>query len=174
MSAKKSKIPSGGTPALTVLADAGVPHTPRPYEHDPTSDLGFGMEVATALGADPAQVFKTLLAAVDGALVVAIVPVSGRLDLKALAAAVGGKKASLAEKAAAERATGYVVGGISPFGQRTKLRTVVDTTAPDLETVIVSAGRRGLQVELAPADLIRLTDATTAPILLDPLRRTRG
>lgn len=160
--AKKSA--GGGTPALVALENAGVPHTPRPYDHDPSSDLGFGMEVATALGADPAQVFKTLLASVDGALVVAIVPVSGKLDLKALASAVGGKKASMADKAAAERATGYVVGGISPFGQRTRLRTVVDTTALDLEIVIVSAGRRGLQVEVAPSDLVRLTGATTAPI----------
>lgn len=165
MSSKSAKkAAGGGTPALVALEKAGVPHTPRPYEHDPSSDLGFGMEVATALGADPAQVFKTLLASVDGALVVAIVPVSGKLDLKALASAVGGKKASMADKAAAERATGYVVGGISPFGQRTRLRTVVDTTALDLESVIVSAGRRGLQVEVAPADLVRLTGATTAPI----------
>ena len=162
MSAKKSA--AGGTPALVALEKAGVPHTPRPYDHDPSSDLGFGMEVATALGADPAQVFKTLLASVDGALVVAIVPVSGKLDLKALASAVGGKKASMADKAAAERATGYVVGGISPFGQRTRLRTVVDTTASDLETVIVSAGRRGLQVEVAPSDLVRLTDAAVAAL----------
>lgn len=161
---KKNKGPAAGTPALLALEKAGVAHIPRPYEHDPNSDLGFGMEVATALGADPAHVFKTLLAAVDGDLVVAIVPVSGKLDLKALASAVGGKKASMADKAAAERATGYVVGGISPFGQRTRLRTVVDTTALDLDTVIVSAGRRGLQVEVAPADLVRLTDATTAPI----------
>jgi len=163
--AKKSKGAVGaGTPALVALDKAGVPHTPRPYEHDPNSDLGFGMEVATALGADPAQVFKTLLASVDGNLVVAVVPVSGKLDLKALASAVGGKKASMADKAAAERATGYVVGGISPFGQKTRLRTVVDTSALDLDTVIVSAGRRGLQVEVAPSDLVSLTAATTAPI----------
>lgn len=160
MSPKKS----AATPALLALQEAGVAHTPRPYEHDPTSGLGFGMEVATALGADPAHVFKTLLASVDGGLVVAIVPVAGKLDLKALASAVGGKKASLADKAAAERATGYVVGGISPFGQRTRLRTVVDVTAEELETVIVSAGRRGLQVEVAPADLIRVTGATVAPV----------
>jgi Cys-tRNA(Pro)/Cys-tRNA(Cys) deacylase len=155
---------AAATPALLALERAGVPHTPRPYDHDPESPLGFGMEVATKLGVDPARVYKTLLASVDGQLVVAVVPVSGRLDLKALAAAVGGKKAAMAERDAAERATGYVVGGISPFGQRTPLPTVVDTRAVDLETVVVSAGRRGLQVEVAPADLVRLTRATTAPI----------
>ncbi len=164
MSTKKTPAPGGGTPALAALDTAGITHTVRPYEHDPGSELGFGMEVATALGVDPARVFKTMLAKVDGDLVVAIVPVSGRLDLKALARAVGGKKASMAERAAAERATGYVVGGISPFGQRTRLRTVVDTSAHDHETVVVSAGRRGLQVELAPDDLVTATGATTAPI----------
>lgn len=165
MSAKKSPAQGpGGTPALVALDAAGITHTVRPYEHDPSSELGFGMEVATALGVDPARVFKTMLARVDGDLVVAIVPVSGRLDLKALAKAVGGKKASIAERAAAERATGYVVGGISPFGQRTRLRTVVDASAGDHETVVVSAGRRGLQVELAPGDLVAATGAATARI----------
>lgn len=163
-SVRKSPAPGSGTPALVALDAAGIAHTVRPYVHDPSSELGFGMEVATALGVDPAWVFKTMLAKVDGDLVVAIVPVSGRLDLKALAKAVGGKKASMAERAAAERATGYVVGGISPFGQRTGLRTVVDTSAYDHETVVVSAGRRGLQVELAPGDLVTATGATTAPI----------
>lgn len=152
------------TPALVALEKAGVAYTPRPYTHDPASPLGFGLEVATQLGLDPSQVYKTLLASVDGDLVVAIVPVSGKLDLKALAAAVGGKKASLADKDAAERATGYVVGGISPFGQRTRLRTVLDTSALSLETVVVSAGRRGLQVEVAPTDLVRLTGAATAAV----------
>lgn len=164
MSPKPAKTAGASTPALAALESAGVAHTPRPYTHDPDSPLGFGMEVATQLGLDPSQVFKTLLASVDGTLVVAVVPVSGKLDLKALAAAVGGKKASLADKDAAERATGYVVGGISPFGQRTRLRTVVDTSALELGTVVVSAGRRGLQVEVSPADLVRLTDATTAPV----------
>jgi Cys-tRNA(Pro)/Cys-tRNA(Cys) deacylase len=163
--ADPSRTPAGAaTPALLALERAGVAHTVRPYEHDPTSELGFGMEVATALGVDPARVFKTMLASVDHDLVVAIVPVSGRLDLKALARAVGGKRASMAERSVAERATGYVVGGISPFGQRTRLRTVVDTTAHDHDAVVVSAGRRGLQVELAPADLVALTGGTTAPI----------
>lgn len=161
---RQKKATAGGTPALAALEAARVAFTQRPYEHDPDSGLGYGDEVARQLGADPAQVFKTLLAGVDGRLVVGIVPVAGKLDLKALAAAVGGKKASLADKDAAERATGYVVGGISPFGQRTRLATVVDETALGFETVIVSAGRRGLQVEVAPADLVRLTGAVTAPI----------
>ena len=122
------------------------------------------MEAAQALGLDPAQVFKTLLADVDGALTVAVVPVDRSLDLKALAAAAGGKRAVMAEPAAAERATGYVVGGISPLGQRRRLPTVVDVSALDWDTVLVSAGRRGLDVELAPAELVRLTGAVTAPV----------
>lgn len=165
MPADATTRPSGAaTPALLALEQAGVPHTVRPYEHDPHTDLGFGMEVATALGVEPARVFKTMLASVDHDLVVAVVPVAGRLDLKALARAVGGKKAAMAERGAAEKATGYVVGGISPFGQRSRLRTVVDTSAHDHKTVLVSAGRRGLQVEVAPADLVALTGATTAPV----------
>ena len=108
--------------------------------------------------------FKTLLATVDGRLVVAVVPVSGSLDLKALATAVGGKRAEMAEPAQAERVTGYVVGGISPLGQRKALPTVVDATAAGFEQVLVSAGRRGLDVSLAPSDLVRLTAATVAPI----------
>ena len=117
-----------------------------------------------ALGLDPAQVFKTLLADVDGGLVVAVVPVDRSLDLKALAAAAGGKRAVMADPAAAERATGYVVGGISPLGQRRRLPTVVDASALEWATVLVSAGRRGLDVELAPADLVRLTNAVTAAV----------
>jgi Cys-tRNA(Pro)/Cys-tRNA(Cys) deacylase len=122
------------------------------------------MEAAQALGLDPAQVFKTLLADVDGALTVAVVPVDRSLDLKALAAAVGGKRAVMAEPAAAERATGYVVGGISPLGQRRRLPTVVDVSALEWATVLVSAGRRGLDVELSPGDLVRMTSAVTAPV----------
>jgi Cys-tRNA(Pro)/Cys-tRNA(Cys) deacylase len=150
-----------------VLAREGVPHTLRGYDHDPTArdrGLSFGMEAALALGLDPAQVFKTLLADVDGRLVVAVVPVDRSLDLKALAGAAGGKRAAMADPAAAERATGYVVGGISPLGQRRRLPTVVDATALDWPTVLVSAGRRGLDVELAPADLVRLTAAVTAAV----------
>ena len=139
----------------------------RPYAHDAAAHgrgLSYGEEAAAALGVDPRRVFKTLVADVDGALTVAVVPVDASLDLKALAAAVGGKRATMAEPAAAERATGYVVGGISPLGQRRRLRTVVDASALDFATVLVSAGRRGVDVELAPADLVRLTGAGTAPI----------
>jgi Cys-tRNA(Pro)/Cys-tRNA(Cys) deacylase len=144
-----------------------VPHTLRAYEHDPRArerGVSFGMEAAQALGLDPAQVFKTLLADVDGRLTVAVVPVDRSLDLKALAAAVAGKRAVMAEPAAAERATGYVVGGISPLGQRRRLPTVVDESALRWPAVLVSAGRRGLDVELAPGDLVRLTGASTAPV----------
>lgn len=152
---------AGGTPATMALARAGVAHVLRPYEHDPAA-ASYGMEAATVLGVDPARVFKTLLADVDGRLVVAVVPVAERLDLKALAAAVGGKRAAMADPSAAERATGYVVGGISPLGQKRRLPTVVDDSALAHPAVLVSGGRRGLDVELAPADLVRLTGATTA------------
>lgn len=163
---KRAKAPGRGaaTPALRALTEAGVAHTVRAYEHDPASDLPFGLEAAQALGVDPARVFKTLMADVDGALVVAIIPVADRLDLKALAAAAGGRKAAMADPAVAERATGYVVGGISPFGQRRAHRTVLDATALDHAKILVSAGRRGLDVELAPADLLALTDGTVAAL----------
>lgn len=156
--------PADATPALAALEAAGVAHVVRPYRHDPGSPLGFGMEVSEALGVPPERVFKTMLAMVDHEVVVALVPVSGRLDLKALARAVGGSRAAMAERSVAERATGYVVGGISPFGQATRLRTVIDSSVRDLGSVVVSAGRRGLQVELSPADLIAVTGATTAPV----------
>lgn len=152
-----------GTPALALLTRSKVRHTIHPYEHDPRA-ASFGDEAAEALGVDPRRLFKTLVASVDGGLVVAVVPVAGSLDLKALAAAVGGKRAAMADPADAERATGYVRGGISPLGGRKRLPTVVDATATGFETVFVSAGRRGLQVELAPAELIRLTGATVAPV----------
>ena len=154
---------SAGTPATVALARAGVAHELRPYRHDPGA-TSFGLEAATALGVPPEQVFKTLLAKVDGRLVVAVVPVSGSLDLKALAAAIGGKRAEMAESAEAERSTGYAVGGISPLGQRKPLPTVVDETAAAFDTMLVSAGRRGLDVSLAPDDLVRLTGARLAPI----------
>lgn len=156
-----------GTPALVALTDAGVAHTAHAYDHDPASDVGYGLEAAHALGVPPEQVFKTLMTVVDGTLTVAVVPVTGKLDLKALASAVGGKKAAMAEKAAAERATGYVVGGISPLGQRSAHPTVVDETVDLFDTVLVSGGRRGLDVELSPADLVRLTSAVVAPIARD-------
>ncbi|WP_309134335.1 Cys-tRNA(Pro) deacylase [Cellulomonas sp.] len=158
---------TSGTPALLALAAAGVPHTAHTYTHDPASDLGYGLEAAQALGVDPEQVFKTLVADVEGTLTVAVVPVTGRLDLKALAQAVGAKRAVMAQPAAAERATGYVVGGISPLGQRTRLRTVVDETVWLFDTVLVSGGRRGLDVELAPDDLVRLTEAVVAAVAAD-------
>ncbi|GEA83057.1 prolyl-tRNA synthetase [Cellulomonas sp. A375-1] len=162
--AKNAKHAPTGTPALVALTQAGVPHTAHPYEHDPASDVGYGLEAAQVLGVPPEQVFKTLMTVVDGTLTVAVVPVTGQLDLKALAAAAGGKKAAMAPKPDAERATGYVVGGISPLGQRTAHPTVVDETVWLFDTVFVSGGRRGLDVELAPDDLVRLTAATVADI----------
>lgn len=152
-----------GTPATVALAAAGIAFTAHAYEHDP-ANMNFGLEAAAALNLDPDQVFKTLMAEVDGALVVAIVPVTGKLDLKALAAAVGGKKAEMADAALAERKTGYVVGGISPIGQKTRHRTVLDETAELYDTVYVSGGRRGFDIELAPADLLRITGGTVAAI----------
>ena len=164
---KKSRSPHGGTPALVALEAAGVAHTAHAYEHDPATDVGYGLEAAQAIGVPAEQVFKTLLAAVDGALTVAVVPVTGTLDLKALAHAVGGKRAVMADRAVAERVTGYVVGGISPLGQRHPHPTVVDESAQLFDTVFVSGGRRGLDVELAPADLVTLTGAVVAPIARD-------
>ncbi|GAB2757815.1 Cys-tRNA(Pro) deacylase [Nocardioides pakistanensis] len=159
----RNKRGSAGTPATVALTRAGVAFTTHAYEHDPAA-TNFGLEAAEALGLDPAQVFKTLFAEVDGRLVVGIVPVSGQLDLKALAAAVGGKKAGMADPADAERATGYVVGGISPVGQKRAHPTVLDESALQFETVYVSGGRRGLDIGLAPRDLVAVTDARTAPI----------
>jgi Cys-tRNA(Pro)/Cys-tRNA(Cys) deacylase len=158
-----AKKAATGTPATVLLTAQRVPHTLYPYEVAPDAP-NYGALVAEALGVAPEQVFKTLIAEVDGRLVVGVVPVSGDLDLKALAQAVGGKRAALADRAAAERSSGYVRGGISPLGQRRPLPTVVDDSAPALDQMLVSAGRRGLQVALAPADLIRLTDAVTAQI----------
>jgi Cys-tRNA(Pro)/Cys-tRNA(Cys) deacylase len=153
-----------GTPATALLSRAKIPFTLHPYDHDPRAQA-YGEEAAAALGVDPARIFKTLIATVEGRLACAVVPVAARLDLKGLAAALGGgKRAELAEPAAAARATGYVVGGISPLGHRTRLRVVVDESATSFETVYVSAGKRGLQVELAPADLVRAADAVLAPI----------
>ncbi|OEJ27315.1 aminoacyl-tRNA deacylase [Streptomyces agglomeratus] len=159
----KNKRQAGGTPATVALAAAGTAYVLHAYEHDPASP-SYGEEAARALGVPPERVFKTLVADIDGTLTVAVVPVAGSLDLKALAAAVGGKRAAMADPVAAERTTGYVRGGISPLGQRKKLRTVLDASASEYETVCVSAGRRGLEVELSPTDLATLTDAVTAPI----------
>jgi Cys-tRNA(Pro)/Cys-tRNA(Cys) deacylase len=152
------------TRAVRVLDEARVVHTLHPYDPEHPADQGHGEAAVAALGADPRQVFKTLVARVDGALTVAVVPVAGTLDLKALAAASDGRRAVMADAADAERATGYVLGGISPLGQKKALPTVVDESALGFATVLVSAGRRGLQVELPPADLVRLTKARTAPI----------
>ncbi|MCP9992974.1 MULTISPECIES: Cys-tRNA(Pro) deacylase [Streptomyces] len=163
MAKKSKKQQSNGTPATVALTAAGVPFTVHSYDHDP-SHPSYGEEAAEAMGVSPDRVFKTLVADVDGALTVAVVPVAGQLDLKALASAAGGKRASMADPALAERTTGYVRGGISPLGQRKKLPTVLDASATRHETICVSAGRRGLEVELAPADLAQLTSAVLAPI----------
>jgi Cys-tRNA(Pro)/Cys-tRNA(Cys) deacylase len=152
-----------GTPATALLSKQRIPYTLHPYRHDPRA-AGYGEEAATALGVDQARIFKTLIAVVDGTLACAVVPVAARLDLKRFAAALGGKRAELAEPAAAARATGYVVGGISPIGQKTRLRVVVDESAQAFPTVYVSAGKRGLQVELAPDHLVRAANASVAPI----------
>ncbi len=163
----KSRAGHGGTPALVALEAAGVRHTAHAYEHDPGSDVGYGLEAARVLGVPAEQVFKTLMTSVDGTLTVAVVPVTGMLDLKALAHAVGGKRAAMADADVAERVTGYVLGGISPLGQRHAHRTVVDETVELFDTVFVSGGRRGLDVELSPADLVALTGAVVAPIARD-------
>ncbi|MEV4945831.1 Cys-tRNA(Pro) deacylase [Streptomyces sp. NPDC053755] len=160
---QKKQANGGGTPATVALAAAGTPFTLHAYDHDPASP-SYGEEAAEALGVSPDRVFKTLVADVDGELTVAVVPVAGQLDLKALASAVGGKRAAMADPAAAERTTGYVRGGISPLGQRKRLRTVLDASASEHPTICVSAGRRGLEVELSPADLAALTTAVLAPI----------
>jgi Cys-tRNA(Pro)/Cys-tRNA(Cys) deacylase len=151
-----------GTPATALLAKQGVAHRVHSYDHG--AGQAYGPEAAERLGLDPERVFKTLVAEVDGALTVGVVPVSATLDLKALAGAVGGKRARMADVAAAERATGYVAGGISPLGQRKRLATVVDASAQRWETVYCSGGRRGLEIELAPADLVRLCGAQVATI----------
>lgn len=151
------------TPATIALTSAGIPFTAHEYGHDP-GNTNFGLEAAEVLGVDPDQVFKTLMTDVDGRLVVGIVPVSGKLDLKALASAVGGKKAAMADPRLAERRTGYIVGGISPLGQKNHHDTVLDETAELFDTVFVSGGRRGFDIELAPADLIRATRAVVAAI----------
>ena len=152
------------TPAVEFLRKHGVAHRVLEYRHDPSAP-SYGLEAAEALGLDPAAVYKTLVASLaSGALVVAIVPVARQLDFKALAACSGAKRATMADATAAERATGYVLGGISPLGQRRRLATVVDESALALARMYVSGGRRGLEVELAPADLIALTSARTAAI----------
>ena len=151
------------TPATVALRAAGIRFVEHSYDHDPRAQ-SFGIEAAEALGVEADRVFKTLLAEVDGRLVVGIVPVTLKLDLKSLAAAVGGKKAAMADPSLAERRTGYVVGGISPIGQKSHHDTVVDETAELWDSVFVSGGRRGLDLELAPADLLRATSGVLADI----------
>ena len=160
--AKKARTP-GGTPATVALTAAGIAFEVRTYEHDPRA-VSYGLEAAEALGVEPEHVFKTLLASLDGRLVVGVVPVSGHLDLKALARALDGSKAVMADVAAAERATGYVAGGISPVGQRRSHPTVLDDSALGFPTILVSGGRRGFDLEIAPTDLMAITGAVTATI----------
>jgi Cys-tRNA(Pro)/Cys-tRNA(Cys) deacylase len=160
MSGRRS---GGATRATVALSGAGVAFSEHPYRHDPAA-VSYGVEAAEALGLPPEQVFKTLLTRVDGRLVVGIVSVSDQLDLKALAAAVGGRKAALADRTDAERATGYVVGGISPVGHRRRHPTVLDDSALAFDVVYVSGGRRGLDLGLAPDDLVRVTGAVVAAI----------
>ena len=152
-----------GTTATAALERARIPFTLHEYAHDPRHE-SYGTEASEALGVSPDRVFKTLVAEVDGALVTGVVPVGAQLDLKALAAACGGKKAAMAQVTVAERATGYVAGGISPVGQRKRLPVVIDSSAMGFGTVFCSAGRRGLEIELAPADLVRAAGATVAGI----------
>ena len=152
-----------GTTATAALESAEIPFTVHEYPHDPRRE-SYGREAAEALGIEAPRIFKTLIAEVDGKLVAGVVPVDGQLNLKALAAAAGGKKAAMADVTAAERATGFVAGGISPVGQRRRLPVVLDTSALEFPTVFCSGGRRGLEIELAPADLIRAAGATVASI----------
>lgn len=159
----KAKQGSTGTPATVALTRAGVAFEARSYEHDPSAP-SYGLEAAEALGVPPERVFKTLLVQGEAGLAVGIVPVDRQLDLKAVAAALGAKKVVMADPTAAERSTGYVVGGISPIGQKRALPTVLDDSALAHETVLVSGGRRGLDLEVAPADLVAVTRATTAAI----------
>ncbi len=163
MAAKKKDKGRAATPAMLALTESGVPFAVHEYRHDP-DDTAFGQEAAKALRLDPDRVFKTLVADVEGQLVVACVPVSSQLSLKALASAVGGKKAVMADSKSAEKSTGYVVGGISPLGQKKPLPTVIDASAVDHSTIFVSGGRRGVDLELKPEDLITATKARTAPI----------
>ena len=151
------------TPAVDAARKAGIDHEVIEYEHDPSHE-SFGLEAVEVLGLPGEQVFKTLVAEVDGRLAVGIVPVVAQLDLKAFAAAIGGRKAAMAPADAAQRATGYVLGGISPLGQKRRLPSVIDASAEALERMYVSAGRRGLEIALAPSDLARLSGARFAPI----------
>jgi Cys-tRNA(Pro)/Cys-tRNA(Cys) deacylase len=156
------------TPAVIELQRAGIVFTVHEFDHDP-AEKSYGLAAARALGVEPDRVFKTLLADVTGSgggavQVVGIVPVTAQLSMKEIAAAVGGKRADMCAPATAERITGYVVGGISPFGQKKRLRTVIDETCELSDTIFVSGGRRGLDLEIAPASLIAVLEAVVAPI----------
>lgn len=159
----KRRDTAAGTPATAALTRLGVSYGLHPYDHDPAA-ASYGLEAAAALSVPPRQVFKTLLVEGDRGLAVALVPVDRSLDLKAVAAALGRKKVAMADPAVAERSTGYVVGGISPIGQKKPLPTVLDASAADLDLVYVSGGRRGLDLSLSPADLVTVTGATLASI----------
>lgn len=152
------------TPAINAAKKAKIAYTLHHYDHDPASP-SYGREAAEKLGLDEARVFKTLIVELDsGSLAVGIVPVSAMLSMKLLARAAGAKKAAMAEKGAVARATGYVLGGVSPLGQKKRLPTFIDLSAADLPTIFVSAGRRGLDLELKPADLATLTGAKFVPL----------
>lgn len=158
-----------GTRAIEAARRSGIPHQVHEYAHDPRASLreggrGYALEAVEALGIDPARVFKTIVVAVDGRLGIAVVPADAEVDLKAVADALGGRRATIAAPADAERATGYVLGGISPLGTRRPLPTVIDDSAAAWPTIHVSAGRRGLEIELAAADLGKLTHGALAPI----------
>lgn len=161
--AKKTADSGPSTPATVALTRAKIAFTPHAYVHDDGA-TDFGAEAARALGVEPARVFKTLMVQTDQGLGIGIVPVDGLLDLKAVAAALGGKKATMADPALAEKKSGSVVGGISPIGQRMPLPTVLDDSALTHATIYVSGGRRGFDIELSPADLLRATNGRAAPI----------
>lgn len=152
------------TPATKVLDKAGIQYRLHRYDHDPQTQA-YGTEAADKLGLDPARVFKTLLASTEsGELLVAVVPVVGMLDLKALANAAAVKKTAMADPAAAQRSTGYLLGGISPLGQKKRLRTFIDSSATQWPTLYISGGRRGLEIELSPQQLAQQTSAQMAGI----------
>ncbi|MBK1872449.1 Cys-tRNA(Pro) deacylase [Marinobacter sp. 1-3A] len=152
------------TPGIDAASKAGIFHTIHEYEHDSAS-ASYGNEAADKLGVDPARIFKTLVVAVDGkTLAVGVVPVTSMLSMKLIAKAAGGKKAAMADPQEVQRRTGYVLGGVSPLGQKNRIKTFIDASAEGFETVYVSAGRRGLEIELSPTDLARLTGGKLVPL----------
>lgn len=153
------------TPGIHAASKAGIFHTIHEYQHDPAA-AGYGNEAADKLGVEPAQIFKTLVVAVDGkTLVVGVLPVTGMLSMKLIAKAAGGKKACMADPKEVQRRTGYVLGGVSPLGQKSRLKTFIDASAERFDTVYISAGRRGLEIELSPVDLAKLTGGQLVPLL---------